>query len=108
MNLSPEELKELIKTTIEETKFIHAFILTLLPVFFTITMNIIYDIFRRKNDFIKNYKIEELKNLYLPLYCMICQSEYIRKIINDYTQETKLDINVAPYLHIEKNQKKLI
>lgn len=78
--MSPEEMKELINTTINETNLYSGLIIALLPAVIVLLTNIIYDGIKRKKDFIKKYKIEQLKILYLPLYSVLAQSEYYKKI----------------------------
>ena len=80
--MSPEEMKELIRTTINETTLYNKLIIAIVPVVLVMIGNLIYDANKRKKDFIKAYKIEQLKNLYLPLYSIISQSEYYKKINN--------------------------
>lgn len=103
--MTPEEMRELIRTTMQETKLWNSLIIAVVPVILTmittVVTNIIYDAFKRKKDFVKNYKIEELKELYLPLYCMIAQSEYIRKTVGSLPG-IDLSIDNAPYIHLEK------
>lgn len=80
--MGPEELKELINSTIQETRLWDSLLVSTIPVIFTLLANTFYDRSRRKQDFIKNYNIEQLKELYLPLYSVIVQSEYFKSINN--------------------------
>jgi hypothetical protein len=109
INMGPEEMKELIKTTIEEVNFWNSIILAIIPVvattITTILVNIIYDVLKRKKEFLQKFKIEELKELYLPLYCMISQSEYIRNTINKL-KDTDSSIESAPFIHLVKKHTK--
>jgi hypothetical protein len=101
--MSPEEMKELIKSTITEVSLWNSLIIAIVPVIFTIATNLIYDSIKRKNEFIKQIKIQELKELYIPLYCMISQSEYIRFILGDLPN-VSFSIEDAPYIHLEKKR----
>lgn len=93
--MGSEEMKELIKTTIQEVNLWNTIVVTLLPVVITLVVNVFLDFKRRKKEFIKKYKIEQLQKLYLPLYSMIAQSEYVREI-------TKLSYEEAPYIELSK------
>lgn len=109
--MSPEELKEIIKITLEEVSLRNSIILAIIPVIATaitaFAVNVIYDVFKRKNEFKKKYNVEELKGLYIPLYCMISQSEYIRKTVGSLPN-VNLSIKEAPYIHITKKSSKTI
>ena len=94
--MNPEELKELIKATIEQITFWDKFIITLVPVVFTIVFSFVNDMFKSKQEFLKKYKIEQLKELYLPLYSIVAQSEYLKKVLG-----FKDDFEKVPFVEIK-------
>lgn len=98
--MSPEEMRTLIETTIREYNFWNALIIAIVPVILTIIINTLYDILRRKSESRKQYNLEQLTKLYLPLYSMISQSEYIR-----YFYEMKQPFEEIPFSEIHVTTK---
>lgn len=89
-----------------------AIIPVILTVITNIITNVIYDSQKRKSESRKKYALDQLKELYLPLYSIISQSEYIR-----YFFEMKNPFEEIPFnelhktttnLHVDNNGKSKI
>lgn len=74
----------------------------------TLIVNIIFHWFKNKFNwfdenkrFKREYSYKQLENLYLYLYAIICQSEYLR-----YFHDLEEDFNKVPFLEIESKKYK--
>lgn len=100
--MTPEEMKELIKTTIQETKFLNTLIVAVVPVILTmittVITNVVYDAFKRKSESKKQYAMEQLKELYLLLYSIISQSEFMK-----YFYEIPGNLEEIPFAELHQS-----
>lgn len=99
--METEILKQIVKEAVSESTLTNGLIIAIVPVITTIIVNTIYDIFRRKSESKKKYSMEQLKELYLPLYAIISQSEYFR-----YFYEVRNNFEEVPFLEVNKNKDK--
>lgn len=99
--MSPEEVKEIVEQTVNRFDFWSGMLMACVPVVITIILNAIYDMNRRTSEIKRKVMLEQLKELYLPLYTMISQSEYIR-----YFYEMKQPFDEIPFSEIHKTTKK--
>ncbi|NFH74198.1 hypothetical protein FDA25_16850 [Clostridium botulinum] len=99
--MGPDEIREIIQTTLKEVSLRNSLIIALIPVAITmmsnVITNIIYDSFKRKSESKRKYTLEQLKELYLPLYSIISQSEYLR-----YFFEMSGTFEEKPFSQIEE------
>lgn len=100
--MNAEEIKQLVIETVKQVEISKTLLITVLPVILTIATNTIYDIIRRRSESKRKFYLKKLDELYLPLYTIIAQSEYIR-----YFFQMKQPFDEIPFSEIEKNNKEV-
>lgn len=100
--MTPEEIKQVITEAISKNEIYKLLIQSVIPVILTIIFNVIYDVFRRKGEAKLELSLKRLTNLYLPLYTIVSQSEYIRYFFN-----ISLPFHEVPFNEIHKKCTKI-